>query len=60
MSKETIEVDPEAAELFHDYKEEYEKFSGEDKTDTGYLLRLLNHDADRMVNFVKIKEFDLK
>lgn len=57
---ETIEVHSDAAELFHEYKELYEKFSGEEKTNTGYLLRLIKQDEQKMDNYLKITEFELK
>lgn len=60
MSKETIDISPEVAKLFQEYKELYEKHSGEEVTDNRYLLRLINHDEKKMRNYLKVREFDLK
>lgn len=60
MTNETIEVSPEVAKLFHEYKELYEKHSGEEVTNNRYLLRLINHDEQKMRNYLKVREFDLK
>lgn len=45
---------------FSIFKQKFETFSGEEKSVDGYLLRLLRQDAQKMENYVRITEFELK
>lgn len=57
---DTIEVEPEIASLFHGFKEEYEKFSGEEETVDGYMMRLLELESDQIDNYLLIEDFEVE